>query len=98
MTDIIKVCVRIPPGRQQDLLDLASQWRSEAAPRAPGWDAKAIRDIAKEHYGSFGVMFETLGWPERGTKMMPAVQARVRKTYGSVEAFVAAHVNRAPGV
>ncbi|SFR58847.1 hypothetical protein [Litoreibacter janthinus] len=53
----------------------------------PGWDAKAISRIAKEHFGGWTQMFESHGWPERGAKMMPSVQRRVAETYGSILAF-----------
>ncbi|MDO6484411.1 hypothetical protein [Shimia thalassica] len=57
--------------------------------RKPGWDAKAISQISKQHFGSLADMFEFHGWPERGAKMMPAQQKRVADHYGSVEAFLA---------
>ena len=57
----------------------------------PGWDAKAISEIASRHYGGFAEMFEKHGWPERGQDMMPKVQARVTEEYGSIAAFVAKH-------
>lgn len=58
---------------------------------APGWDAKAIRDIADRHYGGYAGLFEKHGWPERGQYMMPKVQTRVKEHYGSVATFVAKH-------
>ena len=54
---------------------------------APGWDSKVISRIAEEHFGGYNAMFEKHGWKERGSKMMLKVQARVKETYGSVEAF-----------
>ena len=59
--------------------------------REPGWDAKAIADIARDHYGGLREMFEAHGWPERGQKMMPAQQMRVAGKYGSVENVVDHH-------
>lgn len=59
--------------------------------RAPGWDAKAIAETAKEKYGNFTKLFEAHNWPERGRDMMPKVQSRVKQTYGSVLAFVRHH-------
>lgn len=59
--------------------------------KTPGWDAKAISDIASRHYGGFLAMFEKHGWPERGSDMMRKVQARVKESYGSIGAFVAKH-------
>lgn len=59
----------------------------------PGGDAKAITRIAQTRYGSFQLMFEKHGWPERGSDMMRKVQTRVKDTYGSVADFVARHEN-----
>lgn len=59
--------------------------------RKPGWDAKAINGIAQERFGGLLGLFEAQKWPERGQAMMPAVGRRVVETYGTVEAFVAAH-------
>ena len=59
--------------------------------RAPGWDARAIAETAKEKYGNFTKLFEAHNWPERGRDMMPKVQSRVKQTYGSVTAFVRHH-------
>ncbi len=56
-----------------------------------GGDAQAIKRIAESYYGGYANMFEAHGWPERSTKIMPAVQARVVETYGSVRAFEQAH-------
>lgn len=61
---------------------------------AQGWDAQAIKKIADGYYGGYGNMFEAHGWPERSTKIMPAVQSRVVETYGSIRDFEEAH---APG-
>jgi hypothetical protein len=58
-------------------------------PRAPGWDAKLIHQVANEVFGGLEKMFEYHDWPERGDRMMPSVQRRVKETYGSVEAFEA---------
>lgn len=59
--------------------------------KQPGWDAKAISEIASRHYGGYPAMFEKNGWPERGSDMMRKVQSRVKETYGSIAAFVAKH-------
>jgi hypothetical protein len=59
--------------------------------KGPGWDAKAIGEIAARHYGNFTIMFERNGWPERGQDMMRKVQSRVKEDYGSIAAFVAKH-------
>ena len=55
----------------------------------PGWDSKAIRDIAHRVYGGYEQMFIAHGWEERGSGMIQKVQTRVKETYGSVKAFVA---------
>jgi hypothetical protein len=55
--------------------------------RTPGWDAKAIREIANK-LGGYEAMFKRFGWPERGSDMMRVVQSRVAQTFGSVENFV----------
>lgn len=57
----------------------------------PGGDAQAIKRIAENYYGGYRNMFEAHGWPERSTKIMPAVQSRVVEAYGSVRAFDQAH-------
>lgn len=59
--------------------------------KTPGWDAKAISDIAARHYGGFTGLFEKHDWLERGSDMMCKVQSRVKQTYGSIDAFVAKH-------
>ena len=59
--------------------------------REPGWDSKAISQIATRHYGGYTQMFEHHGWPERGKFMMPKVQTRVKDAYGSIAAFVEKH-------
>ncbi len=53
----------------------------------PGWDAKVIAEIAHRIFGGYKEMFESHGWPERGSEMMRKVQTRVVETYGSVSAF-----------
>ena len=64
---------------------------TESQSSRPGWDAKAIAEIAKAKYGDYAALFEAHGWPERGPDMMRKVQTRVTETYGSVEAFVEHH-------
>ncbi|QDL91079.1 GIY-YIG nuclease family protein [Paroceanicella profunda] len=64
---------------------------SESPNYAQGGDAQAIRRIANDYYGGYAEMFAAHGWPERGNKLMPSVQARVVDTYGSVRAFEEAH-------
>ena len=59
--------------------------------KAPGWDAKAISEIAARHYGDFTKMFVHHRWPERGQDMMRKVQTRVKDEYGSIAVFVAKH-------
>lgn len=59
--------------------------------KEPGWDAKAISEIASRHYGGFAGLFEKHDWPERGADMMRKVQSRVKEKYGSIAAFVAHH-------
>lgn len=59
--------------------------------KQPGWDAKAISDVAARRYGGFTGMFEKHDWPERGSDMMRKVQTRVKETYGSIDAFVRKH-------
>jgi hypothetical protein len=88
---IIKVCVLIPETRHSELLILAASWRNKGQHKTPGWDSRAIREIANRCYGSYEKMFEAHGWPERSTRMMPNVQARVCETYGSVDSFVEKH-------
>ncbi|MGE0233092.1 MAG: hypothetical protein AB7S46_15035 [Flavobacteriaceae bacterium] len=91
---IVKVSVRVPATKKDELLALANSWRSENFehdPRGPGWDAKAIHDIARLHYGGLREMFAFHGWPETGSQMMRQVQKRVKQSYGSVETFNERH-------
>ncbi len=57
----------------------------------PGWDAKTIARIAKEHYGSFKAMFEAHGWSERGAQMMTFAPKRIVAKWGSIRKFEAKH-------
>ena len=59
--------------------------------KKPGWDAKAIALIAREHYGTYAKMFEEHDWPETGSGLMRSVQTRVVEKYGSVENFLRKH-------
>lgn len=90
MTKIVKVCVRIPADKREDLMMVASEWR-EAAGRSQGWDAKAIHQIANESFGGLKGLFEHHRWQERGKDMMPSVQRHVVEDFGSVENFVSAY-------
>lgn len=56
-----------------------------------GGDAQAIHRVANDYYGGYKNMFEAHGWPERSTKIIPAVQSRVVEAYGTVRAFEEAH-------
>ena len=92
--EITKVCVRIPKGRTDELLQIAAQWREgnlPEKPRMPGWDRQAVHRIAKDKYGGTLKMFEHHGWPERGSAMPRKIMARVCEAYGNVESFVALH-------
>ena len=60
---------------------------------APGWDAKEIHRIAREHYGGLEQMFAHHEWPQRGNEMMTSVQENVAAHYGTVEKFVHRHKN-----
>ncbi len=96
MLNMIKVCVRVPADRKDDLMEYAKELREadfEFVRRAPGWDAKVIHKIAPEKYGSLLGMFEKHGWSERGSDMMRSVQRRVKQSYGSVEDFVKKHAD-----
>ena len=82
------------PRRVKSMSDMDRHTRirtKSGDPRGPGWDAKKIHEIARLHYGGLQGLFETHAWPERGIKMMPAVQRRVVEVYGSVEQFVVYH-------
>ncbi len=57
-----------------------------APPSGPEYEE--IARIAKDVFGGFEVLFDAHGWPERGSAMMPVVQARVKETYGSIAAFL----------
>ena len=62
-------------------LDLTTQ-------KGPGWDAKAICEIAEKSFGGYENMFKHHQWPERGSKMMLYAGQRIKATYGSVADFV----------
>ncbi len=89
--EIIKVCVRIPSEKKDELLEIANKWR--ASEHGPGWDAKVIHKIAKEKFGGLEQMFEKHEWSERGSDMMRHVQRRVREAYGSIRAFADEHAD-----
>ncbi|QLL41903.1 hypothetical protein [Sulfitobacter pontiacus] len=89
MMDTIKVCVRIPAERKEELLELANKWRADE--HGPGWDAKIIHRIAKEKFGGLQQLFEEHDWPERGSEMVGKVQRHVKETYGSIRAFADQH-------
>lgn len=85
---MIKVCVRVPEDKKEQLLEFAKELREiNEESKGPGWDAKAIHKIAREEFGGLKEMFETHEWPERGSDMMRQVQRRVKETYGSIKAF-----------
>jgi hypothetical protein len=89
--DTIKVCVRIPADRKEELLKIANEWRAEG--HGPGWDAKIIHTVAREKFGGLQEMFEHHDWPERGSDMMRHVQRHVKETYGSIRAFADEHTD-----
>lgn len=97
MPNTIKVCVRVPTDKKEELMLFAAKLRNsdtQSIQRKPGWDAKIIHQIARDEYGSLLGMFEKHGWTERGSKMVPSVQSLVKDRYGSIEAFVDEHTNR----
>lgn len=59
--------------------------------RNPGWDKKAINEIAKECYGGLDAMFKEHEWDAEGKTFSQIAPTKVAKTYGTVEAFVIAH-------
>jgi hypothetical protein len=59
--------------------------------RQPGWDKRAINQIASDLYGGLGPMFEAHGWETGGRVISQIAPTKVVQTYGSVEAFVRAH-------
>lgn len=80
-----KVCLRIPDEEKEELLQIAKLRRDNV--RSPGWDAKLIHQIARDHFGGLEKMYQHHGWDERGSDMMRYVQKHVKQTYGSVDAF-----------
>lgn len=88
-----KVTVTVPENKIAEIKDIARTIREEhrqlhaSASKPPGWDAKVISQIAKEHFGSFEKMFIEMEWPERGSDMMRKVQSHVKHKFGSVENF-----------
>ncbi len=89
--EIIKVCVRIPANQKARLLEFAKELREIMETRSPGWDAQAIHKIAETNYGSLNALFEFQNWPERGKKMMPSVQRRVKDTFVNTDKFLELH-------
>ena len=83
-----KVCVRIPADKKEELLAIAAKWRAAAGDKGPGWDAKAIHRIAKDHFNGLEGLFIAYDWPERGSQMTQKVQMRVKEKFGTVENFV----------
>jgi len=92
MTEFVKVCVKVPVGKEFKVKKLASKLRAKSgSKREPGWDSKVIHKISRDKFGGLKRMFEFHSWPERGDKMMPSVQRHVVEEYGSVEKFAKAH-------
>ena len=63
-----------------------------------GWDAKAIKRVAEDHYGGYARMFEVHGWQVPGSRLMIDAPRLIVERYGSIEAFEAAHREPARGV
>lgn len=59
--------------------------------RRPGWDVKAISEVANRCYNGYVDMFEQHGWPERGNKLAISAPKHVKEVYGSVEKFLSEH-------
>lgn len=59
-----------------------------ATSKGPGWDARAISEVAKNEFGGYAEMFDHFGWPEHGSEMLQQVQKRVADRFGSIERFV----------
>lgn len=55
--------------------------------RQPGWDKRAINQIASDLYDGLGPMFEAHGWATDGRVISQIAPTKVVQTYGSVEAF-----------
>lgn len=96
MTDEnVKVGVRVPQSKTGELLAFAKKLREQGetngSARPPGWDAKAIHEIAWKNYGGLRQMFEAHSWPERGSEMMRSVQRHVAADYETVDGFIAKH-------
>lgn len=65
--------------------------------RQPGWDKKAINQIATEEYGGLGGLFEAHSWTSDGRIISQIAPTKVVETYGSVDAFVRAHQHGTEG-
>ena len=63
--------------------------------RKPGWDKAAVNRIAKDYYGGLREMFDHYGWSEDGYVISQIASSKVVKKFGSVEAFVKDHENKA---
>ena len=59
--------------------------------RQPGWDKRAINQLAHDQYGGLDGMFEAHGWNAAGRVISQIAPTKVVETYGSVEGFVKAH-------
>lgn len=61
--------------------------------RQPGWDKRAINQIARDEYGGLDAMFEAHGWTSNGRMISQIAPTKVVQTYGSVDSFVKAHTD-----
>jgi hypothetical protein len=61
--------------------------------RSPGWDKRAVNQIARDVYGSLRQMFDAHGWDTDGKTPGQVAPTRVKVAYGNVESFVGAHKN-----
>lgn len=59
----------------------------------PGWDKKAVNEIAADCYGGLQEMFDAHSWTADGKTLGQIAPTRAVQTYGSIAAFVKAHMD-----
>lgn len=64
--------------------------------RSPGWDKRCINAVAARDYGGLQRMFVAHGWSVGDRAISQIAPSRVVETYGSVDAFEAAHPAELP--
>lgn len=61
------------------------------AKRGPGWDKRAVNEIANRDYGGLPEMFAAHGWTTQGRSVSQIAPTKIVESYGSIASFEAAH-------